>query len=442
MSLQLLNEVSTERQRIVQTARKFSEPLTSLNQYITVPWLIEAYKRTRKNGAAGIDDQTGADYASNLEENLEDLCNRARSGSYFAPPVKRAWIPKGSGSEELRGIGIPTFEDKVLQRAVTMILEPIYEQEFSESSYGFRPTRSPHQAIEKIRSTIIRMGGGFVLEVDIRKFFDELDHRHLREIMRLRINDGVINRLIGKWLNAGVLDKANITYPKGGAPQGGVFSPLASNIFLNYVLDKWFEETVKPRLLGKAELVRFADDFVLLFKVKEDALRVEDVLGKRLGRFGLRIHPDKTRLIEFPRPSYGKIQGDKRVSETSFSFLGFTFYWDLSRNRKWIVKVKTAKDRLNRSIKEIAEWCRKYRHLPINDQCKELNLKLRGHYQYFGVTHNMRSLRIFFRQTTRNWRKWLNRRDQRGKMPWDKFNNLLRYHKLLEPYLPRSIYRV
>lgn len=440
MSIQRLNNVSTQQQKIAEAAQKFSEPLTSLNHHLTISWLEEAYRKTRKNGATGIDNQTATDYFADLDENLKSLSDRARSGKYFAPPVKRTYIPKGPGSKELRGIGIPTFEDKVLQRAVAMILEPIFEQEFLDCSFGFRPGRSQHQAIDRIGEDIMKMRGCYVLEVDIRKFFDELDHKHLREIMQLRVNDGVINRLIGKWLNAGVFDQGSITYPEEGCPQGGVLSPLASNIYLNHVLDQWFEVEVKPRLQGEASLVRFADDFVIMFNCRNDALRVQEVLPKRLAKFGLRIHPDKTRLIDFRRPTLKEMREGKRRHGASFDFLGFTFYWGISRKRKWIVKRKTAKDRLKRSIKKAYEKCRRNRHKPVKEQCLKLNQMLRGHYQYFGVTGNQRSLRNFYMQVKRGWRKWLNRRDQRRKMPWKRFENLLVHHNLIEPYTPHSIY--
>jgi group II intron reverse transcriptase/maturase len=232
---------------------------TTLAHHIDVDWLREAYRRTRKDGARGVDGQTAADYASNLEDNLRSLLDRAKSGTYRAPPVRRVHIPKGDG-KQTRPIGIPTFEDKVLQRAVAMILEAVYEQDFQDFSYGFRPGRSAHQALQALHKGLARMAGGWVLEVDIRKFFDTLDHEHLREILRRRVRDGVLLRLIGKWLNAGVLEGLELSYPESGTPQGGVISPLLANIYLHEVLDEWFVRDVKPRLNGPAFLVRYADD--------------------------------------------------------------------------------------------------------------------------------------------------------------------------------------
>ena len=244
---------------------------TSLAYFIDIDWLREAYRRTRKDGAVGVDGQTGEDYAVNLEDNLRSLLERAKSGTYQAPPVRRAYIPKAGSATETRPLGIPTFEDKVLQRAVVMVLEAIYEQDFMDCSYGFRPGRSAHQALESLWDQTMAMGGGWIVEVDIRKFFDTIDHGHLRALLKRRVRDGVLLRLIGKWLNAGVLEDGCVTHPETGSPQGGVISPMLSNIFLHYVLDEWFERDVQPRLKGQSFLIRFADDFVMGFSCEEDA---------------------------------------------------------------------------------------------------------------------------------------------------------------------------
>ena len=250
-----------------------------------------------------MDGQTWTEYAKNLEANLQSLLDRAKSGTYRAPPVRRVHIPKAGSTTETRPIGIPTLEDKVLQRAVVMLLEPIYEQDFDAGSYGFRPGRSAHQALEELWKRTMDSSGGWILEVDIRKFFDTLDHAHLREFLQLRVRDGVLKRLIGKWLKAGVMEEGNVSYPEAGSPQGGVISPLLANVFLHYVLDMWFRQEVQPRLRGRAHLIRYADDFVILFTHEEDARRVMEVLPKRFGKYGLTLHPDKTRLVPFRRPS-------------------------------------------------------------------------------------------------------------------------------------------
>ena len=253
--------VSTKQQRIAEMAKRSPQMgFTSLAHLMDIAWLEAAFHRTRKDGAPGVDGQTWDDYAKNLEGNLQSLLDRAKSGTYRAPPVRRVHIPKAGSSTEFRPIGIPTLEDKVLQRAVVMLLEPIYEQDFDVGSYGFRPGRSAHQALEALRKQTMASGGGWILEVDIRKFFDTLDHAHLRAFLHHRVRDGVLKRLIGKWLKAGVMEKGNVSYPDSGSPQGGVISPLLANVFLHYVLDMWFREEVQPRLRGRTHLIRYADD--------------------------------------------------------------------------------------------------------------------------------------------------------------------------------------
>ena len=321
--------ISTKLHRIATRARGMpGVPLRTLAQFIDIAFLREAYRRTRKDGAVGVDRQTAEDYAADLEGNLQRLLDRAKSGTYRAPPVRRVYIPKGDGAER-RPIGIPTFEDKMLQRAVTMVLEAVYETEFLDSSYGFRPGRSAHQALQVLRDGVMSMSGGWVLEVDIRKFFDTLDHRQLRAILRQRVQDGVLLRLIGKWFHAGVLEDGVVSYPEAGTPQGGVLSPLLANVFLHEVLDTWFAHVVRPRLKGRACLVRYADDVTMVFAREEDAHRVWAVLPKRLARYGLTLHAAKTRLIKFHPPS-GTPEGDRpepTARPTSFDMLGFTHFW-------------------------------------------------------------------------------------------------------------------
>ena len=254
-------DVSTKRQRIAELARRNPEmSFTSLAHHIDIDWLREAYHRTRKDGAAGVDGQTGEDDAADLESHLKSLLERAKSGRYIAPPVRRVHIPKAGSATETRPLGIPTFEDKVLQREVVMMLEAVYEQDFKPCSYGFRPGRSAHQAPDAIWKQTMAMGGGWIVDVDIRKFFDTIDHDHLRDFLKRRVRDGVLLRLIGKWLHAGVLEDGCVTHPRSGSPQGGVISPILSNLFLHYVLDEWFEREVQPRLKGKSFLIRYADD--------------------------------------------------------------------------------------------------------------------------------------------------------------------------------------
>jgi len=434
--------VSTKLERIAKLAREMPQAaLTTLAHYIDIDWLREAYRRTRKDGATGIDRQTADEYARNLDENLRSLLERAKSGSYVAPPVRRVHIPKGDGSQT-RPIGIPTFEDKVLQRAVVMVLEAVYEQSFLDCSYGFRPKRSAHQALRVVQSQTVKMGGRWILEVDIRNFFGTLDHSRLRNIVRKRVRDGVLLRLIGKWLNAGVMEHGAIEYPEAGTPQGGVISPILANIYLHEVLDGWFSREVVPRLAGRATLVRFADDFVVIFEHERDARRVFDVLPKRLAKYGLTLHPEKTRLVDFRRPDRRASvlpEGDARSRPGTFDLLGFTHYWAISRKGFWVVKQKTAADRFRRTLKRIAEWCQRYRHQPVREQWAALRRKLLGHFAYFGITGNFKALRNLRYNVAAVWRKWLSRRSQRAWISWDVMMQLLARYPLPEPHIRPAI---
>ena len=319
--------VSTKQQRIAELAQQHAgEALTNVHPYLDLEWLREAYRRTRKDGAPGVDGETWKSYGENLEANLVDLMNRAKSGRYRAPPVRRVHIPKGSGSET-RPIGIPTLEDKVLQRAVLMLLEPILEGEFHPHSYGFRPGRSAHQALAALWEQCSRLRTEWIVDADLRKYFDTIDKQHLRTMLRKRVRDGVIDRLVGKWLNAGVLEDGVWWCPEHGTPQGGVLSPLLSNLYLHDVLDEWLVREVPAHLKGGWFITRFADDYVLGFERREDAERVLRVLPKRFGRYGLSLHPEKTRLVPFGRP----VTRDGRMrdgqSPGTFDFLGFSHYW-------------------------------------------------------------------------------------------------------------------
>jgi group II intron reverse transcriptase/maturase len=437
-----LDHMSTKQQQIAELAKQCPQMgFTSLAHHIDGYWMLEAYHRTRKDAAAGVDGQTVEDFRKLLGMNLHNLRERAMSGTYRAPPVRRVHIPKGTGGET-RPIGIPTFEDKVLQRAVVMVLEAVYEQDFLNCSYGFRPGRSAHQALASLWQQTMGMGGGWVLEVDIRKFFDTLDHAHLRELLRRRIRDGVLLRLIGKWLNAGVLEDGNLSFPGKGSPQGGVISPLLANIYMHYVLDVWFEEEVKPRLRGKAFLIRYADDFVIGFSDEEDARRVLEVLPKRFAKYGLTIHPDKTRLVAFKPPDRSNRPGSgSSFKPGTFDLLGFTHYWGLSRKGVWVVKRRTAANRLRRAIHVVAQWCRKNRHLPVVEQHQTLWQKLRGHFGYYGITGNIEALQKFRDGVTRAWRKWLSRATRGLRISWDAINRLLERYPLPRAEVVHSVYR-
>lgn len=427
-------DISTRLQRIAELAQS-GQALTTLAHHVDEAFLLEAYRRTRKDGAVGVDGQTAANYAEALRANLSDLLYRFKSGRYQAPPVRRVHIPKGDGQKS-RPIGIPSFEDKVLQRAVTMVLEAVYEQEFLDCSYGFRPGRSAHQALQGLWEELMATRGGWVLEVDIQGFFDSLDHGHLRSFVDQRVRDGVLRRTINKWLKAGVMEGEERSHPEAGTPQGGVISPLLANIYLHEVLDKWFEAEVKPRLAGRARLIRYADDVAIAFAQEKDARRVLEVLPKRMGRYGLALHPEKTRLVRFTRP-----REDDPEEPGSFDLLGFRHYWGPSRRGFPVVKRKTAGSRFGRALRRVSEWCRKHLHDPIATQHRHLVQALRGHYGYFGITGNGRALSGFLYEVTHAWQKWLNRRSGRGAMPWPRFERLLERYPLPPPIVVHSIYR-
>lgn len=432
------DNISPRLHRIAEVARRRPRVVfRSLAHLIDVELLRVAFKRTRKSGAVGVDGVTADAYAKDLDANLVSLASRLKSGTYRAPPVKRVHIPKGEG--KTRPIGIPTFEDKVLQRAVAMILNAVYEQDFHEFSHGFRPNRSAHQALAALREALIRLRGGWVLEVDIKAFFDTLVPAHLRKFLDQRVVDGVLRRMIDKWLKAGVLEDGELTSPDTGTPQGGVISPLLANIYLHEVLDDWFVKMVKPRLAGDAELVRYADDFVIVFQLEEDARRVFEVLPQRFAKFGLTLHPEKTRLVPFQKPvpvGPGKAPvGDKRPG--TFDLLGFTLYWARTRQGYWAVFRKTASSRFARGVSRIKEWCRLNRHLPVIRQHKELSSKLRGHYNYYGVIGNSRAINNFRDQTILTWKYWLNRRAQRRTMTWSCFSRIKRAYPLPPARLPK-----
>ena len=426
------SNVSTQLHRIATLAREAPQRvLTALAHHLDVAFLREAFRRTRKDGAPGVDGQTAAAYAETLDTNLASLVDRLKAGTYIAPPVRRAYVPKEEGGA-VRPLGIPSFEDKVLQRAITMVLEAIYEQDFLDCSYGFRPRRSAHQMLQALWEQVMRLRGGWILKVDIQSYFDTIDHHHLRRMLDQRVRDGVIRRTIDKWLNAGVLEQGRVIHPDAGVPQGSGVAPILANVFLHVILDAWFEQVVKPRLDGEATLYRFADEVVILCAAERDAQRLMTVLPKRLAKYGLTLHPTKTRVIRFTRPPYAP-QGSRAKSPTrpgTFALLGFTHYWGRSRRGHWVVKRKTAVKRLSRALHRFNAWCRSHRHAPVAWQHQQLVQKLRGHYAYYGITGNEHRLRRVRWEVIRLWRKWLNRRSQRRRMHWERFARLLEQYPL------------
>lgn len=432
------DSVSTKQERIATLARSNPEmAFFTLNQYIDYEWVHYAYKCTRKDGAVGVDDQTAEEYAANLEQNLRDLVDQLKSGRYHAQPVRRHYIPKSDGSGE-RGLGIPCFVDKIAQRAIVLLLEPIYEQDFLECSFGFRPGRSAHQALQVVRRVITERGTRWILDVDLRKYFDSIDPAKLRQLLDRRVTDGVVRRLIDKWLKAGVFEDGEVHYPATGTPQGGVISPCLANVFLHYVLDEWFAGEVQPRLRGRSALVRFADDFVALFARKDDAERVLHVLGKRMSKYGLELHPDKTRLVDFRVKPKLTMAGGETALATIFNFLGFVHVWGKSRKGNAVVRQQTAKERFARALKAFNEKCRVMRHEPLRDQHRQLSRTLRGHYAYFGISGNYRRIAVLRHCVRRIWRQWLSRRSNKSPVTWAGF---LRIEARFPLPLPKLVHR-
>ncbi len=426
--------VSLKLYQLREQAREYPERIfTTLHHLIDVDFLREAYRLTRKDAAPGVDKVTAKEYAKYLEGNLASLHVRYREGSYVAPLIRRVWIDKEDGSQ--RPLGIPAFEDKILQRAIAMILGAIYEIDFHDFSYGFREKRGAHDALKAVRDECYQAKVSTVIDADVSKFFDEMPHDRIREILRLRINDGKIIRLIGRWLKAGVVEDGSVSYPSCGSPQGGVISPLIANIFLHHVLDEWFVEQVKPRLKGKSFLVRFADDFILGCEVAADADKIMRVLPKRFGKYGLRIHPDKSKMVHFRWPS----RLNKKSGTGTFDFLGFTHFWGMSRNGNWVVKRQTMRKRQARAMRSLYTYCRNNRHEPLTAQLKALKAKLYGIYNYYGIRCNYRSLWMIFQYARSCWHKWLSRRSHKSFINWDKFEKFLTVWELPEPKITKMV---
>lgn len=437
--------VYTRLARIAELAKEDpNRSFRSLAHHIDVELLREAYRRTRKDGAKGVDGVGADDYEANLDANLASLHERFKSGTYQAPPVRRVHIPKGDG--KTRPIGIPTLEDKILQRAVSMVLNAVYEQDFMPCSFGFRPRLSAHHALDALRQGLMGLGDCWIVDADIKGFFDTLEPQWLRDFLSLRVQDGVVRRTIDKWLKAGVQEDGSLSFPETGTPQGGVISPILANVYLHEVLDKWFHEVIKPRLKGETFMVRYADDFVLVFKQEEDARRVYEVLPKRFGKYGLTLHPTKTRLVQFDKPE-GSEDGSDREDEgevelpRTFTLLAFTHFWTRSRNGYWVVKRKTSKSRLARAIARVAEWCGEHLHDPIAEQCAMLGKKLKGHCNYYGITGNSGALAAFRKALLCAWRAALDRRSHRANMTWERFNRLLLTYPIPAAIAVRSTLR-
>lgn len=424
-------------QKVVERARR--EPhgrILSLAHLIDVSALVRAYRRSRWDAAVGGDGITKERYGHDLRANLRSLHGRLKTNRYRHQPILRVHIFKEKG--KTRPIGISTFEDKLVQDALREVLEAIYEQDFLDCSYGFRPGRSAHDALRTLDRSVHRGEVNWILEADIKSYFDSLDRTKLKELLGIRVADGSLMRLIGKCLHVGVLDGEEYSEPEIGTAQGSVLSPLLGNVYLHYVLDAWFEREVKPRLEGKATLIRYADDFVIGFEHEVDAQRVLALLTERMGHFGLTLHPEKTRLVPFRRPPAEHASGK---GPGTFDFLGFTLFWGRTHSGRWCLRMKTRRARLARSIKAVAEWCRDHRHLPVKRQHARLTSKLQGHFNYFGVNGNYHSLVVLAQAARRSWFKWLRRRSQRTHLTVERYQALLERFPLPRPKIRVLIWR-
>lgn len=422
---------------VAERAKRPDARFLALAHLIDVPALKRAFDRLRKKAAVGVDGRTVEQYGEDLEANLQDLHRRMKTKRYRHQPLRRTHIRKQDGS--LRPIGISATEDKIVQGALRDVLEAVYEPAFYECSYGFRPRRSAHDAIRFLNAKAKKGQVNWVLEADIKSFFDSINRQRLQEMLQERVPDGSIKRLVGKCLNVGVLEGEELSWSKEGTTQGSIISPLFGNIYLHHVLDEWFETTVKPRLKGKAHLVRYADDFVITFETKTDAERVMRVLPKRMRKFDLELHPDKTKLVPFHRPSRNT---DEKKGPGTFDLLGFTFYWQRSRSGRWRLGIKTRRKSSTCFLRNISQWCRSHRHLPVKEQHRKLKQKLTGHMAYFGINGNRKSLNAVAYWVKRIWGKWLRRRSQKARrLTWEAFyDSFLKRLPLPQPTVYHQIW--
>ena len=430
--------MSPELLKVAERAEKDPEVrFTSLAHLVDEGALTRAFHRLRKDAAVGVDGVTVEEYGQNLEANIRGLHERLRAKKYRHQPIRRVHIPKEKG--KTRPIGISSVEDKIVQHALREVLEAIYEQDFLDCSHGFRPERSAHDALRALDQAASKGEINCVLEADIQSFFDSLVRAMLMEMLQLWVADTALLRLVGKCLHVGVLDGEKYSVPEEGTVQGSALSPLLGNIYLHYVLDVWFEREVKPCLVGKSHMIRYADDLVIGFERRDDAERVMRVIGQRLGRYGLTLHPEKTRLIPFQRPKFGAKKGS---GAGTFDFLGFTIFWRRGNRGGWSLAYKTRKGRLRRAMQAVKDFCRRHRHESIPEQHASLCRRLQGHYNYFGVNSNIESLHRLFEKTQKLWHKWLNRRSQRARMNWTRFGDLLKDFPLPRPSIRVQIWGV
>ena len=432
--------VTTKLRRIAEKARK--DPgfkFTSLYHLMNEELLRGCFQRLRKDAAAGIDNMTKDTYAENLESNLSNLIDRLHRMAYIPQPVRRKYIPK-PGSTKQRPLGIPCFEDKLVQAGLVRIMESVYEQDFIKDSYGFRPARSCHDALRALSEAVENKPTNHIVEADIKGFFDNVNQDWLMKFLAHRIEDKRIQRMVKRFLKAGVDEDGSVTVSDEGTPQGGVISPLLANIYLHYALDLWFEKVYRKSCAGYARLIRFADDFVVCFQYKTDAERFRKELGERLGKFELEVEPTKTKVMEFGRFAVQNATKRGKRAET-FDFLGLTHYCGTRKDGTGFrMKRVTARKKLVAKLKLFKEWLKKARILKTKELWQIAKAKLRGHYNYYGVTDNLRGIVRFGEIVKKLLFKWLNRRGKKNCLNWEKFTEMLKRFPLPKPRIRVSMF--
>lgn len=411
---------------------------TSLAHLLNVEFLRGCCKSIGKDKACGIDGTSWREYGENLDENLADLVERLKARKYKPLPVKRVYIPKND--KEMRPLGLPAIEDKIVQKGIARILEAIYEADFMDCSYGFRPKRSCHQALKAVNDTIMFKPVNHVIEADIKGFFDNVSHYWMMKFLQVRIVDSSLLLLIRRFLKAGYMESGMLIRPEDGTPQGGNLSPMLANIFLHYVLDLWFFNRVRRRIGGQCYLVRYADDFICMVQYRHSAEKLESMLRERFNEFGLTLHPRKTRTISFGRYERQNARRDNRRANT-FDFLGFTHYCGLSRKGRFLTGRKTSAKKFRKACARINEWLKEKRVIRISDWWPVLVSKLRGHFNYYGVSGNWRMIANFRYRTIRAVHKWLNRRGDCKSCNWKQFGAYLSRYPLPSARIVHNLYQ-
>jgi RNA-directed DNA polymerase len=434
--------MSTKLDRIAEIAKdKPKEQFTSLIHLIDKEMLKQCHKELNGNKAIGTDNVTKQEYEVNLEENIDNLMVSMKNHTYRPQPVKRVYIPK-SNSEKKRPLGIPAYEDKIVQLAINKILKVIYEQDFLDCSFGFRQNRSCHDAIKILDVYLTKKNTNYVVDADIKGFFDHVNHDWMMKFLEVRIKDPNLLRLIGRFLKSGIMEQGKFYKVYEGTPQGGLISPILGNLYLHYVLDLWFEKVVKKYCVGKAYLVRYADDFIACFETEKDAKAYYSALGKRLNKFNLEIAEDKTKIMSYGAKVYHEYKNKGGPKPPTFDFLGFTHYCDCNKDGRYRTKRRTSNKKFRASLMRCKQWIVKSRTLPLFEIIKKLKQKLTGYYRYYGISDNMKNVCNYEKRVLLLVYKWLNRRSQKRSYKWSGFRKMLSYFNLPKPKLYVSIFEL